>query len=206
VAIVFFYPDEPSLKKKMDLMIAISGCKHKTLFTNVPYPKSDMQLSTTDLKIIENRQEDMSKSNKKIADELHIAGRTVKRRLTKMIRGGVIWPVASLNVAALKDCIYCDLVVTYTKQGSRLRTEAQILSLVEDYLVFNGHFESLTEFNMIIPSVPVARKILDRVERLRSVKTARIDFVEERIELYEVVSEKVQRQIALMTMPIKISQ
>ena len=197
VVTVFFYSDKPSLKKKVDLIAAISGCKNRKTFANFVFPRCNLQLSRTDLQIIASRIKDMSKSNQGIAGELGLSSRTVKRRLTRMIDGGAFTPIASMDVTALKDCVYCDLVVTFKNAESRGDTEAGILPLVDDYLTFFGRFDSLTELNMIVPSIPIGEKLRDQIGGLANVKTARIEFIDDRIELYDVMLEKVNHQLVL---------
>ncbi len=193
----FFYSDEPSLNKKISLIADISGCGNNKTFSNVLFPKCDQRLSRTDLQIIASRLADMNKSGGEIAQELRISSRTVKRRFAKMAQEGAISPVLSVNVSGLKDCVYCILMVTCKKGDSRAATEAKILSMVDDYLIFYGHFETFTDFDMIVPSLPIGEKIQDRVRTLKDVETARIEFIAGRYEMYEVMLSKVNRQLAV---------
>jgi DNA-binding Lrp family transcriptional regulator len=197
IACVFYHQGGKSVEKKIELIKRVSGCR-ETLYTDVPYPNCEIGLSKTDLRIIASRQADMRKSNLQVAKEIGVSGRTVKRRLAKLVEAGAVFPLACLNLGALRDVAYADLVVIYWNQDSRAKAEAEILSMVDDYLIFNGHFASLTEFNLMLPSVPMAKTVLDRVNHVGGVKTARIDFVEERLESYDILAEQVKREMARM--------
>ena len=68
--------------------------------------------------------------------------------------------------------------------------------MIDDYLIFDGHFVKFTSFNLIIPGISAANTLLERVKSLEGVKSARIDFAEKRLGLYEVYRQKVDEQLA----------
>ena len=195
---IFLYSDNSSLERKIDLISKISSCGGRKIFTHSAFPRCDMSLSTTDLQIIKCRLEDMSRSHRDIAEILGISSRTVKRRLSGMVQHWAIMPLFSVDMSQLKDCLMCDLLVQYENEKSKMDTETAILSLVDDYLTFYNPCEGLTQFNIIVPSVPKAHTIADQVRGLRNVRTARIEFFKGRIELYDRMMERVERQIAIM--------
>ncbi len=192
---VFFYQDTASVRNKVGLIRRIAACDD-AIYTDVPFPSCAIEPSTTDLRIILSRQEDMTKSNRMTAEELGVSSRTVKRRLARLVREGAVWPIASLREGALTDCVRADLLVVCHDAESRVETEAEIVPMVDDYLCFNGRFVSFTLFSLLLPSVPIAGTILDRVARMSGVDLARIDLVEERIESYGILAERVRRLLA----------
>jgi len=195
---VFLYSDELSLRRKTDLIASISGCGDNRTISDFLFPPCKFEPSKTDLQIILSRLEDANRSFHEIATELGISSRTVKRRWTKMLLTGAVIAASSLKVAEFKDCVYCDLDVTFRNVKTRGSIESKILSLVEDELVYFGHHERITEFNLILSNIPMAEEILSEVRRIAGVSSARIDFVEERIELYGTNVEKVRQRVAAM--------
>jgi len=198
VVAVFFYSDDSSLERKIDLISKISSCGSRKTLTRSVFPKCEMSLSAEDFKIIRCRLEDMNRSHREIAEILDISSRTVKRRLARMVQHGAIMPLFSINMSQLKDCLMCDLHVQYENEKSKVTTETAILSLVDDFLTFYNPSEGITQFSMIVPTVTKAHRIAEQVRSLRSVRTTRIEFLKDRIELYDLMMEKVERQIALM--------
>jgi hypothetical protein len=69
---------------------------------------------------------------------------------------------------------------------------------LEDYLIFNAHFESFTTFHLIVPNITLATKTLQKVTLLKGVKTAKVDFMEEWFGAYEILREKVVGKIREM--------
>lgn len=197
-AVAFFYPDDVPLERRAAGLVRIAGCRGSGV-TEVPSPRCVLRLSRTDLQVIASRQEDATKSDRRVADELGISSRTVKRRFTRLVEAGAILPVFSLHVDALEGCVYSDLHVEYQDARNRDSTETELLSLLEDSMIFNGHFVDFSVFNLILPNIPSARAVLDRAKRLRGVRLAWIDFVEQQLESYGVFREKVKRQLTLMT-------
>jgi hypothetical protein len=118
--------------------------------------------------------------------------------MTRMAVEGAAMVLASLDVKALKGGEYAVLMVTYERSELRAETEKDILSIVDEYLIFIGHFVEYSGFNLILPSVPFARALLSRVQRLDGVKKARIDFVEERFEMYDLLGAQVKRKVSEM--------
>lgn len=195
---IFFYSDASSLERKIDLISKISSCGSRKIFTHSVFPKCELSLSAEDFKIIRCRLEDMNRSHRDIAKMLGISSRTVKRRLSNMVQHGAIMPLFSIDMSQLKDCLMCDLLVQYENEKSKMATETAILSLVGDFLTFYNPCEGITQFSLIVPSVTKAYRIAEQMRGLRNVKTARIEFFKDRIELYDLMMERVERQIALM--------
>jgi DNA-binding Lrp family transcriptional regulator len=195
---IFLYSNDASLKRKIELISEVSGCGSRRFFTRPKFPPCSMNLSATDLRIVKSRLKNMSRSHEEIARELGVSSRTVKRRLLKMIQAGALMAFPSVDPKRLKDCVYCDLLVEYENEDSKTTTETAILSLVDEFLIFYGPYEGITEFNMIVSSVHGAQKIAEQVKGLENVRTSRIDFINDRIELYDIMLERVERQLALI--------
>ncbi len=191
----FLYREGTNLQNKVRLIVRLLGCR-ESIFTDIPIPPCDIELSRTDLQIILSRQADMTKSNRMVAEELGISSRTVKRRLMRMVDARAVWPIAYLDVNALGGRIFANLMVVCRDPGSRHGTEAQIVSMLDDYLFFNAKFVDLTIFNLLLPSVPIGESILDGVARMDEVSTARIGYVADWIGSHEIVRDWVKRLAA----------
>ena len=59
---------------------------------------------------------------------------------------------------------------------------------------------------MIVPSIPIGEKLRDRIGGLANVKTARIEFIENRIELYDAMLTKVNQRLQIMSTVTPSSQ
>lgn len=194
----FFYPDDFGLKKKIELIAKLSRCKEYA-FSEIPFPKCDTILSKTDLRIIASRQVNAKRPIREIARDVGVSSRTVKRRMTRMAREGAVMGLALLDEEELQGCLYAILNVSYKKPELRAVTENAVLSIVDEHLIFNGHFFEHSQLNLILPGIPMARILLSRVQRLEGVKMARIDFIEKAFKLYDLLGVQVERKIAEMS-------
>lgn len=200
--VVFFFPDEITRRRTADLILRIAGCAHGDL-TELQLPKCDIRPSRLDYQIILSRQEDVTKPNRRIAEELGVSTRTVKRRFTRLVNAGAILPHFLVDVAGLEGCVYAKLRVDYRAPDRRPEAESGILSTLDDYVFFTGHLVDFTVFNLMLPTIPMGRTILSQVRRIEGVKAARIGFVERILDSPEVSQGKVRRQLSLMGAPAR---
>lgn len=198
IACVFLYPDGTRIETKAKQIQRLLDCV-ESLWTDIPVPPCEAELSRSDARIILSRGADLTKSNRDVAEELGVSSRTIKRRLLRLVEARAVWPQATLNVGALEGRVYADLLLECRDPDARTATEAEILGLVDDYLFFHARFVGLSQFSLMLPGVPAAGTLLDRVTRLGGVRMARFDFVEEWIESYGRVGERLQRMMARRT-------
>ncbi len=194
--VVFCYPDEATRLRTADLLLRISECGNGAL-TELVLPKCDLRPSRLDYQIILSRQEEITKSNGRIAEELGVSARTVKRRYTKLVGAGAILPHFLVNVGGLEGCVYAKLHVDFRGPAYRAEAESAILSALDDYVFFTGRLVDFTIFNMFLPNIAIARSILSRVRGLDGVKLARIGFVERVLDSPQVFQEKVRNRLSL---------
>jgi len=195
IGIVFCCEDHESLQKRADLISTVADSR-STLLTRVPFPESAVSLSKSDWRIISKLEENVDKSLKEISEELQISSRTVKRRMARLVKNGVIFTLASANVAAIRDAVMADLVVEYDSPDVRPKIDKMLLELLDPYYFSTGPWESYGQFALILPSISKSREILETVRRIRGIKSARLELVEERYESYGYLYEAVDRKLA----------
>jgi len=194
IHLLFFYTDERVRLKKTELIRKISLCKDLA-YTNIPFPPVRTKVSLIDMRIVRSLQKDFRKSNREIAKEVGCSSRTVNRRLLRLIREALVFPVASLNVAAMGNSSMADLMVHFKSDEVRQKTQIAIFTLLNDNLFFAVPCPGYGIFNLIVPSVPAGKRILDQVTSLDGVKSARLDFMEERLETYDTLALQVKRKL-----------
>jgi DNA-binding Lrp family transcriptional regulator len=197
VGIIFYYKDDESLQKKADLISTVAGARSAKL-TRMLFPKSTVSLSKSDWRIISRLQRNVDVPLGKISKELQMSTRTVKRRMVRMIKGDVIFMLASVDVAAIREAVIASLVVEYDDPSLRLQIDKMLLELVEPYYFSTGLWESYSLFSMILPSISVSREILDTVRRAKGIRSARLELVEDRYEFYDCLYEAVDGKLATL--------
>lgn len=198
--VVFCFPDETTRRRTADLLLRIAECRSGAL-TELLLPKCDLRPSRLDFQIILSRQEEITRSNRRIAEELGVSARTIKRRYTKLVSTGAILPHFLVNVGGLEGCVYAKLHVDFKGPAYRVDAESAILSALDDHVFFTGRLVDFTIFNMFLPNIPIARTVLTRVRGIDGVQLARIGFVERVLDSPEVFREKVRNRLSVAAAP-----
>jgi Lrp/AsnC family transcriptional regulator, regulator for asnA, asnC and gidA len=186
VGMAFYYPNDFLARKKVGLISALCGARGAK-FTETPFPQSGIKLTGTDWKIIESLGTDAAKPYKAVAKELNLSEKTVKRRVSRMVEGGVITAVAKVDTAKLRNEIFTDLVVDYADPKERTEVDRNLYAMLEPYLFFAGPGLDFGLFVLNPPNTVISSEILERVRKLKGVESARMEVMERRIELYEAL-------------------
>jgi DNA-binding Lrp family transcriptional regulator len=197
VGVIFCCKEGESLQKKADLISAVAGA-HSAKLTRMPFPKSTLSLSNSDWRIISKLQRNVDMPFREISEELQMSTRTVRRRMVRMIKGGVIFTLASVDVTAIREAVMAELVVEYDGSSPRPQVDKMLLELLEPYYFSTGLWEGFSLFSMILPSVIKSREILETVRLARGIKSAMLELVEERYEFYGYFYEAVDRKLAIL--------
>ncbi len=195
VGMVFFYDDAGSLRRKVDLISKIAAASEQS-FYRVPFLPCRYRLSLTDWMIVLSLQEDHKKSYRKVGAELGLSARTVMRRVERMCKEGATFLLASANERALKGATRADLMVKWGDASVRAEAQENVLRVADEFCFFHGLWTDMAVLNLLIPNVPTSAEILEKVSVIEGVESARIEFVRERHESYELLGELVQRKVA----------
>jgi DNA-binding Lrp family transcriptional regulator len=195
IGVSFYYRDDESFEKKADLISTVAGALSAKL-ARIPFPKSTASLSKSDWRIISRLQRNVDAPFKEISDELQISTRTVKRRMVRMTKGGVIFAIASMDVKAIREGIMADLIVEYHDPLSRPGVDKMLIELLGPYYYFTGLWEGFSSFAIILPSISKSGEILEAVKRVEGIKSASVELVEDRFEFYDYLHEAVDRKLA----------
>ena len=203
VGVAFYYANDRSLERKIGLISALCGAKDSK-FTETPYPQCSLKLTRTDWRVIASLGKDVTRPYATIARELNLSARTVKRRVSNLVGGGAITAVASTNIAALTNEIFADLVVEYGDSNVRGDVDRNLLLILDPYLYFAGPGVNYSLFVLNLPNIKSSTDIAERVGRLRGVKSARMEIMEERIELYGALLSHVEEKLGQDQMTVQV--
>jgi len=184
---VVFYYDETSMERRIGFFSRMVGVDKYT-FTQVPFPHFRLRLSKTDWKIIIGLKANTDRSYNGLAKELGLSGRTVKRRLDRLIRGGGVYAFPSADPKFLKQAVLTSLVVDYSPSAVRKEVDRRLVAEFDESLFFAGLWTSYSVLALILPSVQASREAVERARRVNGVEKARIDIVEDRVESQYVPS------------------
>jgi DNA-binding Lrp family transcriptional regulator len=196
VGIAFYYEDDKSLRRKVDLISKIAGARDAK-FTRMPFPKCSVSLTTTDWRIISTIRRNL-KSHEEISKEMRLSSRTVRRRMAKMVESGAMFAFPSTNVAAIREAVMADLVVEYDSPKTRHKVDGMLLGILDPYYIVAWLWESYSVYTLILHSIPESREILETVRSVAGTRSARIELVEERHEFHDTLFEAIDRKLGAM--------
>ena len=195
MGVIFFYKDEKSLQRKTDLVEKVTGGT-VLASADMSFPPCDLRLRLVDWKILAALQERIGAPYAEIARGLGLSTRTVKRRVTRMTKGGAAFVLASGDESKLRDTVRCDLIILWGDQRLRGPAQAELLHLLADYNFFSGLWTSFSVFNLLLPNVQIARDLLEKASALKGVEGARVEFLQERHEAYDTLRDQIDEKVA----------
>lgn len=181
LGLVFVSKDERKASECISKINSITGAKDG-MKSRAFYPQCASNLNKEELRLVKRLSLGF-KSYAELARELRTSIRTVKRRVSRIAMGRTILSVPTMDYRQISGVVPADLMVSYTSLEVKARNDMEILDLVRDYAIYAGLWHGLSLFSMMIPKVTKATEILDSVKRLEGVKTARLEFVDEHIDL-----------------------
>jgi DNA-binding Lrp family transcriptional regulator len=203
LGIAFYYADKESLEKKLGVISALCEARDSK-FTETPYPQCSLKLAKTDWRVIASLSKDVTRPYSAIAKELNLSARTVKRRVTSLVGGSAITAVASTSVTALENELFADLVVEYNDRIDRADVDRTLLLTLEPYVFSAGPGVRYSLFVLNPPNVKSCTEVLERVRRINGVKSARLDLMEERVELYGALHAHVEKKLNINQVAVKV--
>ena len=193
IGVSFYYEDERALEKKISLIASICGAV-KTRFTTIPFPPCSVALSARDWQIVAALQRRRIGPAGEIARELGISTRTLKRRTKRMIDGMAISTIVSSDSGALRGGVIGNLQVEYNSPKTRPETDRRLLQELDRQIIYFGLWSGFGLFTLVLPSIRAVAEVLDKVRVTKGVAQARLDLIEERVEVYSTLSEPVERR------------
>ena len=181
IGIAFVYQDEESLSNKLASFRKATGAEDG-MFTRVVYPPCRDTLTVPEWKLVASLTRGRFQNYDKLARELNISVRTLKRRLSRITAVGAILSVPNMDYTAISGGVPADLIVSFADLNTRSETERRIIEVVKDYTIYAGVWESFGMYSMILPKVVTATQIANKVRRAPGVKMARVEIVDEHFD------------------------
>lgn len=198
--IIFYYEDEASRRKKVELISRLCSAT-ATDTTSIPYPRCTVSLSEGDWETIASLQRSRRGPARRVAVDLGISEKTLRRRLKRLVEGWAISTVISTDVGPLRGEVAANLIVHYASPAQRPAADGRLLRDLDEYLFFPGLWTDFSVYSLFLPSIPEAMKILERTRETPGVGIARIELVEQRIETYDIFREQVERKLKALRAP-----
>lgn len=125
----------------------------------------------------------------KLARELGLSVRTVKRRLLKLVESWAFVSFPRLNFRAIRGgaaaCLMCR--VSSGRQANEVR--ARILNLVQDHVLYLGQWGAIIQTMLILPNTSTATALARAAKLVDGVDAVMVELVDELIDQPEEIGE-----------------
>ncbi|HYA70411.1 MAG TPA: AsnC family transcriptional regulator [Thermoplasmata archaeon] len=195
VGVAFVYPDTVAREQTLESILGITGASGG-FFSVVPYPPCHETLSPPEWKLVSRLVQGSFARYADLARELGVSVRTIKRRVSKLVRSHAVLCVATLDYRALSGCVPTDLIVAFSSPAARHEAERRILALVRDRMIFAGVWTDIGLYSLVLPKVSMASQIAEDVARIPGVGMSRVEIVEEHIDQVGSLRKYVDRKWA----------
>lgn len=114
--IIFYFEDESSLRRKLDLIKSISGNHGEIRYWISHLPPVGMKLGNLDWKILKQIMHDPKRDAAEVADEIGVSKRTVNRRLKRMNGSNIAFLAPVRDIKKWRGTV-CSFLVFATERG-----------------------------------------------------------------------------------------
>ena len=200
LGVVLRCDSERELDKQLALIRKLA--KVENLYSaRIPYPECRIILSRTDWAILKALRESPRKSQSAVAKEVGLSTRTVKRRLQRMIQERAVFAIGLLRPRALRGSVMAALLVIYPLDR-KVNIDRKVNAELDRYIWHITHTLPRHPgdgcpciYNLMLPNVSEANEILSWAEHLPGVQSARIDFYEDMIFVFDSLDESLTKKL-----------
>jgi DNA-binding Lrp family transcriptional regulator len=181
LSLLLFYDQEEALRTSLELISRIADST-KLDWVDVPFPASEIALTTRDWNIVLSLQKDPWKPFVEIAEELGVSTVTVKRRVARMNRSKAMYLLADIDPKAAEGNLLAHLIVFYDAPEWRPAVNQRISSQLGEEVAF-AELDDANHgfFALMLTNISRVREILNWVGRQEGVKRARLDILHDMI-------------------------
>ena len=177
--VAFLFRDEQDLEKKLGLFRNVAG--PTGTFSRIPYPPCRDSLTESETLLISHVSRNGLTSYADLGKSLKIPARTLKRRISKLVKENKILSIPKLNYNAIAGSVPTDLLIFFANDSVRASAEPKVLELVKDYLVFGALFDVVGMCALVVPKAVLLKELAEKIKQIEGVKKVSIDIVVEHV-------------------------
>lgn len=195
VCIDFAHRGEEDQRRKMELLRRLTRCESPERYYERVMPKVEVSLSSTDWRIIKALRYDAFKPLSRVARELGLTAKTVRRRFERMAHGGALIVVPVVNPAHIANTItYTVLLYTSPERWNGVLNEA--MDIFEgSYFLTRLHPPRNAAIHASARSLAEMEESFVKVKKIEGVNDARLLVLKEIREYTEWLDSEIEGRI-----------
>jgi DNA-binding Lrp family transcriptional regulator len=196
ICIDFAYRDTRDESRKLKLLSGITNCKRSEKFYDKVMPPVHLELSTTDWRIIKALRYNALKPLSKVAKELGLSIKTVKRRFARMTHSNAVIIVPVIRPGDVPNTI-TNVLLLYFKAGQRDNALEEAIRLFEEsYFLVDTTPEGNAMIGLVSQTLTETEVNLFKARKIDGVEAAKMLIMKETREFSEWLDIEIERKIA----------
>ncbi len=196
ICIDFSYRDAPDERRRLELFRRLTLCESPERFYERTMPPVHIELSNVDWRIIKSLRYDAMKPLSRVATELGLTLKTVRRRFDRMTQNNAVIIVPVVNPAEMADTITHSLLL-YPSQDRRNEVLARAMQEF-DATCFLSYTSQADNAMLCLAARTLAETEdnLLRAKRIEGMRDVRLLILREMREYTQWVDSAIDRKIA----------
>ena len=192
----FTYRDPKDESRRLKLLSELTNCKRFEKFYEKIMPPVRIELSNTDWRIIKSLRYNAFKPLSKVAQELGLSTKTVRRRFERMTNNNAVLIVPVIRPGDLVNTITCVLLL-YFKESQREHAVMEALRLFEDsYFLIDTTPEGNAMLGLVAQTLAETEDNFIRAKKIEGIRNVKMLILKEIQEFSEWLDLEIERKIA----------
>jgi len=190
---VIYYENDRSLSRKIQLIYSICGGSSERHWTE-RFPPCDLRTSLTDWSILKVMRKDARQNLSKVAKQIGVSTRTVKRRLTVMTQNNAFYlmPISAYQKSAV---LACSFTVRCQDRSRKRFVDGKIKSSLVRMVFSNTSADEYSVFTVLCNNMSEAETTRETISGINGVESVVFGVVRKVIFVPEWLDEQVERRI-----------
>ena len=197
VCIDFTYHDPKDESRRLKLLLGLTNCKRAEKFYDRVMPPVRFELSNTDWRIIKSLRYNAFKPLSKVAQELGLSTKTVRRRFQRMIDNNAVVIVPAIQPGDVPNTITHVLLLYFKESHVRERALSEALHLFEDkYFLIDTTSEGNAMLGLVAQTLAETEENFISSRKIEGVRNVKMLILKETQDFSEWVDQEIETKIA----------
>jgi DNA-binding Lrp family transcriptional regulator len=195
VCVDFTYHDPKDESRRLSLLLSLTNCKRAEKFYDRVMPPIRFELSSTDWRIIKSLRYNAFKPLSKVAQELGLSTKTVRRRFERLIDNNAVVIVPVIRPGDVPNTI-THVLLLYFKESQRKQALTEALRLFEDrYFLIDTTSEGNAMLGLVAQTLAETEENFIRSRKLEGVQNVKMLVLKETKDFSEWLDREIDRKI-----------
>jgi DNA-binding Lrp family transcriptional regulator len=196
VCIDFTYHDPKDESRRLKLLLDLTNCKRAEKFYDRVMPPVRFKLSNTDWRIIKSLRYNAFKPLPKVAQELGLSTKTVRRRFQRVIDNNAVVIVPAIQPGDVPNTI-THVLLLYFKESKREQALMEALHLFEDkYFLIDTTSEGNAMLGLVAQTLAETEENFISSRKIEGVRNVKMLILKETQDFSEWLDQEIETKIA----------